>query len=59
MDIISCLYYLQKFENRALVVLDGEEKYWNHITIDLMTEESDENEDGELIMHELTWRSSS
>ena len=25
-------------------------------TIAIMTEESDENEDGELIMHELTWR---
>ena len=56
MLFLSCL--TQKFDNRALVVLDSEKKYWEKLSVDFMTEESDDNDDtNALIVHQLQWRS--
>ena len=54
------LHLLQKFENRALVVMESETKYWCQLTVDFMTEESDNDDDGNLlVVHQLQWRSKS
>ena len=50
--------HLQKFENRSMVVQPSEMKYWRSLTIDEMSEESDDPEDcNSLILHKLPWRS--
>lgn len=46
----------QKFDNRAVVVRPTEMKYWKHISIDEMSEESDDPEDpNTLVIHKLPW----
>ena len=45
----SVLNLLQKFDNRALVVMESEIKYWSQLTVDFMTEESDNDDDGNII----------
>lgn len=35
-------------------------KYWSQLTVDFMTEESDDDDDrNALVMHQLMWRSKS
>ena len=52
----SVLNLLQKFDNRALVVMESEIKYWSQLTVDFMTEESDNDDDGNiLVVHQLQW----
>lgn len=52
------LLFLQKFENRAIVVKQSEMKYWEKLCIDDMSEESDDpNDPNTLIVHKLQWRS--
>ena len=60
-NIISAfIIHTQKFDNRALVVLPNEMNHWKHISVDFMTEESDDSDDPNvLVIHELTWRSRS
>ena len=49
---------LQKFENRRSVILDEELKYWEQLSLDYMTEESDDARDPNCIIeHKLPWRS--
>jgi len=49
---------VQKYENRAIVVKPSEMKYWDKLTIDDMSEESDDpNDPNTLIVHKLQWRS--
>ena len=53
-------FLIQKFDNRGVVVLEGEMKYWKHITIDYMSEEFDDLDDANvLVVHPLPWRSQS
>ena len=52
---------LQKFQRRSTVVSSGErEKYWKHLSLMYVTEESDDpdNPNG-LLEHKLPWRSKS
>lgn len=37
--------YMQKYENQAVVVRPGEMRYWEALTVDDMSEESDDPED--------------
>ena len=49
---------LQKFQQRSTVVSSGErEKYWKHLSLMYVTEESDDpdNPNG-LLEHKLPWR---
>ena len=59
----AVLYYgipFQKFDNRAVVVLEGELKHWKQLNVNYMTEESDDPEDSNcIIIHPLPWRSES
>ena len=60
-NIISVfIIHAQKFNNRALVVLPNEMNHWKQISVDFMTDESDDSDDPNvLVIHELTWRSRS
>ena len=50
---------LQKFDNRKSVIRDEELKYWEQLSLDYMTEESDDASDPNCIVeHKLPWRSS-
>ena len=52
---------IQKFQRRTTLVTPREmEKYWKHLNLNYMTEESDdpENPNG-IVEHRLTWRSQS
>lgn len=52
------LLHLQKFHNRQSVILNEEEKYWNDLSLEFMTEESDDEDDpNSIIEHKLPWRS--
>ena len=42
--IIAVLCTKQKFKNRSECVLDREEKYWEAITMEYMSEESDKSD---------------
>ena len=61
-DVITGMLYIhlwQKFENRALV-MESEMKYWSQLTVDFMTDESDDGGDtNALVVHQLHWRSRS
>lgn len=48
----------QKFENRALVVSQTEEPRWKELSIDFMSEESDDESDIlAVVVHRPKWRS--
>ena len=52
------MLFLQKFQNRALVVRQNEKKFWDSLTPAFVTEESDDSEDPSVIVeHKLSWRS--
>ena len=60
--IIDILYRVlfQKFSNRSAVVTKAEDKYWNQLDINYMTEESDDPSDNMIIVeHKPAWRSQS
>ena len=45
-NIISAfIIHAQKFDNRALVVLPNEMNHWKQISVDFMTEKSDDSDD--------------
>lgn len=49
-------YYVQKFENRAVVVKESEIKYWKDLSLEYMSEESDDPGDlNTLVVHKLLW----
>ena len=48
---------MKKFENRSLVVNQTEQLYWKRITIEFMSEESDDMEDDYIVVHQPQWRS--
>ena len=49
---------LQKYQNRQECVLKSEEKYWKAVTLDHMSEESDDAKDpNAIVVHHLPWRS--
>ena len=51
--------FLQKFDNRQCVVRENERQYWEPLSLDFMTEESDDDNDPTVIVeHKLPWRSS-
>jgi len=46
----------RKFESRALVVQPDEVPYWSQLTVDDMSEESDDaGNPNNLIIHKFTW----
>ena len=50
----------QKYDTRGLVVHGGEEQSWRQLTIDYMSEESDDPADNQsVVVHPLQWRSKS
>ena len=49
---------MQKFCNRASMVQSSENKYWEQLTLEYMTEESDDSDDPAVIVeHQFPWRS--
>ena len=51
-------FFTQKLTNRASVIHQSEVKMWDQITLDIMTEESDDPDDPSVIVeHKATWRS--
>ena len=51
---------MQKFDRRAQVVTKNELRYWENLTVQYMTEESDmEDDSGVIVTHKLPWRSQS
>ena len=53
-----CVYFMQKYENRAAVVHQAEQVYWKQLSIDYMSEESDDGEDPlTVVVHRPLWRS--
>ena len=51
---------LQKYQNRLVVVKPAEMIHWKQLTLEYMTEESDDPEDDNVIIeHKLQWRSES
>ncbi len=52
------MYFVQKLDNRAVVVTESEMKYWEKLSTNDMSEESDDPKDpNTLIVHKLPWRS--
>ena len=52
--------YKQKYDNRAVVVREAEMKYWQELSVDFMSLESDDPDDSNsLIVHKLPWCSNS
>ncbi len=48
--------HLQKFESRSLVVKPEELVHWKGVTIDDMSEESDDADNGNnIIVHKFMW----
>ena len=59
-NLYSCYYsvHLILFENRALVVRQIEEQLSKQLSIEYMSEESDDESDAlVVVVHQLTWRS--
>ena len=55
---IIVLGHSQKFDNRKSVVWDTEVQYWEVLSLDYMTEESDDELDpNHIVEHKLPWRS--
>ena len=48
----------QKYKNRMAMIRESEAKYWEGITIDFMSEESDDDHKDTIIVKKLMWRSS-
>ena len=54
----NLLLKLQKFDNRKSVILNEEVKYWDDLSLEFVTEESDDEDDPNCIIeHKLPWRS--
>ena len=52
------LMYIQKFENRALVVTQTEMVRWKQLSIEYMSQESDDDSDNlAVVVHQPQWRS--
>jgi len=51
------LFYTQKFDNRALVVHQTEEPCWKQLSIEYMSEESDDESEPLAVVHQPEWRS--
>ena len=50
------LFYIYKFENRALVVQHSEEPRWKQLSIEYMSEESDDESDSlAVVVHQPEW----
>jgi len=45
------------YDRRSKVVLEDEQKHWEHINPSCMTEESDEDGGEKIVTHKLQWRS--
>ena len=45
------------FDRRSKVVLEDEQKHWEHINPSCMTEESDDDGGEKIVTHKLQWRS--
>lgn len=45
------------FDRRSKVVMDDEQKHWEHINPSCMTEESDDDGGEKIVTHKLQWRS--
>ena len=57
-SICGLVFHQQKFDNRKSVVRETEAQYWEVLTLDYMTEESDDESDPNCIVeHKLPWRS--
>ena len=56
----NSISFPQKFCNRMSMVKPSEMVYWKQLTLEYMTEESDDPDDSSLIVeHKLQWRSQS
>ena len=56
--VLHITIFMQKYDNRAIVVREGEMKYWQQLSIDFMSEESDDPADSNsLIVHKHPWSS--
>ncbi len=52
------MYFVQKFDNRAVVVTESEMKHWEKLSTNDMSEELDDAKDpNTLIVHKVPWRS--
>ena len=50
-------HFFQMFDRRSKVVMDDEQKHWEHINPSCMTEESDDDGGEKIVTHKLQWRS--
>lgn len=58
--IITLFDFFQKFDRRSVVVLESEKKYWKELSVEFMSDESDdENDSNTFVIHQLSWRSES
>lgn len=62
----QCVYmiipfdFFQKFDRRSVVVMESEKKYWKELSVEFMSDESDDDNDSNIfIVHQLSWRSES
>lgn len=54
--LFQSLYILQKFENCAVVVQEGEMRYWKQLALEYMGKESDDPDDtSRLVIHQPPW----
>ena len=59
-QIITLFDFFQKFDRRSVVVLESEKKYWKELSVEFMSDESDdENDSNTFVIHQLSWRSES
>lgn len=55
---LICFVLFIEIKNRSECVLKTEEKYWKALTIEHMSEESDDtNDNNVIVIHHLPWRS--
>ena len=55
-----CNLIIQAFDRRKTTVTKKEQQYFDQLSLDYITEESDDEETGKtIILHKLTWRSES
>ena len=53
-----CNLIKQAFDRRKTTVTKKEQQYFDQLSLDYITEESDDDETGKtIILHKLTWRS--